>query len=365
MSPSTFQATPWQPESRLRVVPSPSEPRPWRSRVEELVDRIAPFDMPVLIQGETGSGKEVVARQIHGRSARRDKPFIKINCAALPSELIESELFGYERGAFTGAVKDNPGKFALADGGTVFLDEIGDMDFRLQAKLLQVLQDHEYIPLGAKEVQKVDVRVIAATHRDLRGEIEQGRFREDLYYRLDVINVCVPPLRSRKDEILELARVFLHKYAGATHEIPAIPVHLAERLLAYHWPGNVRELENIMKRLLVFRDAELILQHLDGTRAYSAPVPSRSLPAIGPATESAKRVIPLDAEARKSAGAHPKPLNEIKRARAAEEARVIVQTLESTRWNRKRAAAMLDMEYKSLLYKMKKLGIDETGSDGE
>ena len=159
MSSSTLQSTHWQPESRLRAVGAVPSERAWRHRIEELLDRIAPSDMPVLIQGETGSGKEVIARKIHARSARRDKPFIKINCAALPSELIESELFGYEKGAFTGAVKNNPGKFALADGGTVFLDEIGDMDFRLQAKLLQVLQDHEYIPLGARDVQKVDFSI--------------------------------------------------------------------------------------------------------------------------------------------------------------------------------------------------------------
>lgn len=362
MIPSTFQTNQWQPESRLRVVAPPPEPRAWRYRVDDLLDRIAPSEMPVLIQGETGSGKEVVARKIHARSSRRDKPFIKINCAALPSELIESELFGYEKGAFTGAVKNNPGKFALADGGTVFLDEIGDMDFRLQAKLLQVLQDHEYIPLGAREVQKVDVRVIAATHRDLRVEIEQGRFREDLYYRLDVINIYVPPLRSRRDEVLELARVFLHKHATHGEEIPTIPAHLADRLLGYDWPGNVRELENIMKRLLVFRDPELIIQHLDGTHGRSERAQGPSLAGVGPALEPVKRVIPLDVESRKPAGALRESLDEIKRARASEEARVIVETLEAARWNRKKAAVALNMEYKSLLYKMKKLGIDATDS---
>ena len=363
MSPSTLQTNHWQPESGLRVVATPSEPRAWRDRVDQLLDRIAPSEMPVLIQGETGSGKEVVARKIHARSARRDKPFIKINCAALPSELIESELFGYEKGAFTGAVKNNPGKFALADGGTVFLDEIGDMDFRLQAKLLQVLQDHEYIPLGAREVQKVDVRVVAATHRDLRVEIEQGRFREDLYYRLDVINIYVPPLRSRREEVLELARVFLHKHATHGEDIPTIPAHLANRLVDYDWPGNVRELENIMKRLLVFRDPEMIIQHLDGTHRHCerAPAPS-SLASLSSALEPARRVIPLDAEPRQSTGAPRESLDEIKRARASEEARVIIQILEGARWNRKKAAVALNMEYKSLLYKMKKLGID--GADG-
>ena len=359
MSTSTLQSTHWPAETRLRVVGAPhSEPRAWKYRVEELLDRIAPSDMPVLIQGETGSGKEVIARKIHARSARRGKPFIKINCAALPSELIESELFGYEKGAFTGAVKNNPGKFALADGGTVFLDEIGDMDFRLQAKLLQVLQDSEYIPLGAREVQKVDVRVIAATHRDLQGEIEEGRFREDLYYRLDVINIYVPPLRMRQDEVLDLARLFLHKHASGTDEIPTIPPHLADRLIAYRWPGNVRELEHIMKRLLVFRDSELIVQHLDGVQGHNERVQGRSAATGNLAVEPTKRVIPLDVEPRKPAGASRESLDEIKRTRVADEARVIIQILESTRWNRKRAAVALKMEYKSLLYKMKKLGID-------
>ena len=176
------------------------------------LDQVGSSEVPVLLQGETGVGKEVLARQIHACSRRAKKPFLKLNCAALPSELVESELFGYERGAFTGAFRNNPGKFELADGGTLLLDEIGDMDFKLQSKLLQVLQDGEFLRLGSKEICRVDVRVIAATHCDLDQAISDGRFREDLYYRLNVIRIEVPPLRDRGEEILSLAQFFLKKH---------------------------------------------------------------------------------------------------------------------------------------------------------
>jgi transcriptional regulator with PAS, ATPase and Fis domain len=326
----------------------------WSKRLDTLLSRIGPSEMPVLVRGETGAGKEVVARKLHACSPRKDKPFIKLNCAALPADLIESELFGYEKGAFTGAMKTTPGKFLLADGGTIFLDEIGDMDFRLQAKLLQVLQDGEYIPLGAKQPQKVDVRVIAATHCDLEKAIEDGRFRADLFYRLDVIHVHVPALRCRKNEILPLARCLLEKHAATPDEIPAIPSRLEEALLEYDWPGNVRELENAMRRLLVFQDPALIAQELmDRARNAASGRP------LGPVERPEPIEVSAPAPVADEQPQHPHAaLAEIKQMRENEEARVILTTLNTTRWNRRRAAQLLNMEYKGLLYRMKKLGLD-------
>jgi len=316
--------------------------------------------MPVLIQGETGAGKELIARRIHENSRRSSMPFIKINCAALPAELIESELFGYEKGAFTGAVKTTPGKFALADRGTVFLDEIGDMDFKLQGKLLQVLQDREYLPLGAREVQKVDVRVIAATHRDIKADIGSGRFREDLYYRLDVINIYVPALRDRKDEILPIAELLLEKHRLA-EEAPQIPAYLAQALLEYNWPGNVRELENVVKRLIVFRDPQAIVQYIFGRSDRKRESASKG---YGFASEEPSNVVELPSDQRKPSLLAADALSELRRGRESEEAEFILRVLDSTRWNRKKAAVLLNMEYKTLLYRMKKLGIDGQRATG-
>jgi len=216
---------PEKPELNLRA-------GEWIRKMEPLLKRLAASDVPVLLQGETGVGKEVLARHIHNQSLRAGKIFLKLNCAALPPELVESELFGYERGAFTGAFKSTAGKFELANGGTILLDEIGDMDLRLQAKLLQVLQDREFHRIGAREATQVDVRVIAATHRQLESQIEQGEFREDLYYRLNVLNIVVPPLRERLDEIVPLASFFLRKYAGADASVPeATPCGVPTRSL--------------------------------------------------------------------------------------------------------------------------------------
>ena len=199
----------------------------------------------VLITGETGTGKELVARAIHYRSAQRDMPLIKVNCAAIPETLLESELFGHVRGAFTGATTNKKGKFELADGGTIFLDEIGTMSPALQAKLLRVLQEREFEPLGAERTQKVDVRVIAATNRDLRQMVADGRFREDLYYRLNVIPIHMPPLRERREDIPVLVEHFIAKHAQrAGKRIDALEPGVLEALQAADWPGNVRELEN-------------------------------------------------------------------------------------------------------------------------
>ena len=220
-----------------------------------MVRKVAPSDASVLILGENGTGKELVASAIHHNSKRARGPFIKINCAAIPSELIESELFGHKRGSFTGALADRPGVIELADGGSLLLDEIGEMPAALQAKLLRVLQEREFEPLGSERSYKVDVRVIAATHSDLRQMVDDGEFREDLYYRLNVIPVHIPPLRERKEDIPLLVQHFLEKFAagsGADRPAPTVSQEAMRRLMAFHWPGNVRQLENAIERAVAF-----------------------------------------------------------------------------------------------------------------
>jgi formate hydrogenlyase transcriptional activator len=224
------------------------------------VEVVAPTDSGVIIQGETGTGKELIAQAIHNRSTRRDRPFIKVNCAAIPSGLLESELFGHEKGAFTGAVMRKPGRFELADKGTLFLDEVGDIPLELQAKLLRVLQEHEFERLGSTRTLQVDVRVIAATHRDLKKMVEEGTFRSDLYYRLHVFPLTVPPLRDRREDIPYLVHHFVDKYAKRMNRhIDTIPARTMEALVHCGWPGNVRELQNFIERAVIL-SAEKSLQ---------------------------------------------------------------------------------------------------------
>jgi two-component system response regulator AtoC len=313
----------------------------WMMKMETLLRQVGASDAPVLLGGETGVGKEVLARLLHANSPRATNRFLKVNCAALPSELIESELFGYERGAFTGAVKTKPGKFDMADGGTILLDEIGDMDFRLQAKLLQVLQDQEFERLGGSETIRVNVRVMAATHADLEKSIREGRFREDLYYRLNVINIQVPPLRDRSDEIPLLAAHFLKKFAGSNGFTPEITPALHQALLGYHWPGNVRELENFMRKYAVLQDPEAAVEELR-IKSGAKPKTVAAAPAQIPAPEP---VV-------------PSTLERVTEVQKRAEAEAILAALHRTRWNRKQAANLLCVDYKALLYKMKKLEID-------
>src|SRR5689334_15792267 len=222
------------------------------AEVRDLIDRVADTDVTVLIRGESGTGKELVARALYASSLRHDKPFVKVNCAALPTELLESELFGFERGAFTGAIQQKPGKFEFANHGTMFLDEIGDMSFPLQAKLLQVLQDGEFSRLGGKHDVRVDVRVVAATNRDLERAVANGQFREDLFFRLNVVCINLPPLRERRDEIPFLTDHFLKKYSVQYNKpYTEISTDTMRLFMDYDWPGNVRELENLMKRTVV------------------------------------------------------------------------------------------------------------------
>jgi transcriptional regulator with GAF, ATPase, and Fis domain len=224
------------------------------------VDQVAPTDATILILGETGTGKELIARTLHRRSVRADRPMVKVNCAALPATLIESELFGHERGAFTGAVKTKIGRFELADEGTIFLDEIGDLPLDLQVKLLRVLQDGEFERLGSNETRTADVRVIAATNRDLIDAIKDGRFRDDLYYRLRVVPIELPPLRDRREDIPLLVWHFVRLHQIGQHKtIRRIPNQLSKALVGYDWPGNVRELANVIERAIILTDGETLV----------------------------------------------------------------------------------------------------------
>jgi two-component system response regulator AtoC len=312
---------------------------------DEFLRRVGLSDVPVLLHGETGAGKEVMARRLWTYSNRVGKPFLKLNCAALPSELIESELFGYEKGAFTGAMVDKPGKFELAQDGTILLDEIGDMDTRLQAKLLQVLQDGEIQPLGSSRIINVNVRIMAATHRDLQAAIAQGTFREDLYYRLSVINITIPPLRERRDEIIPLAEQLLLRHVGPGVQPPAIPEQLRRALLAHPWPGNVRELENVMRRYLVYQDANLLAAEL--TDPFNAPKPRLA-------------VTRTPAPARAPLNPGRVSFDHFAEASRTAESKLLLETLESVRWNRRQAALQLNIDYKALLYKLQKHGIVES-----
>src|SRR6266581_3085296 len=247
-------------------------------RIKEIAKQVADTDVPVLILGESGVGKEVLARFIHGNSSRHDKPFIKVNCAALPHDLLESELFGYERGAFTGALNEKPGKFELADKGTLLLDEIGEMTPHLQAKLLHVLQDSEYSRLGGKRTVKVNVRVLAATNKKLKEAVLKGEFRNDLYFRLNVIKLEVPPLRERREDIPLLCNHFLEKYRERYQSpVQLFPKEVMETFFRYDWPGNVRQLENIVKRYLILPDADVTSELKNATPDAIVPAPQQNL----------------------------------------------------------------------------------------
>jgi two-component system response regulator AtoC len=359
-----------------------------------MVDRVADNDISVLLRGESGVGKEVIAREIHRRSPRRSHPFVKVNCAALPADLLESELFGHERGAFTGAASTRVGKFEFAQHGTIMLDEIGEMPQALQAKILHVLQDREFTKLGSNRTVEVDVRVIAATNRDLEKMMQQGTFREDLYYRLQVIEVHIPPLRERREEIPQLIEFFLLKFSSVYRRPPTRPsLVLQEALLSYDWPGNIRELENMIKRFVVLQDETLILSELGRLRAARAiaeseqaergmpaasaadhrypppPAPaSRPLapPPVVPAftmpVPAPEPVVPISpAAAAMMNNADGVNLQELARTAAmGAEKEAIQHALERFRWNRRKTAEYLQVSYKTLLNKMKECGISES-----
>jgi len=342
----------------------------------DMVDRVAETDVPVLIRGESGVGKEGIARTVHERSPRRGKPFVKINCAALPSELLESELFGHERGAFTGATSEKPGKFELADKGTIFLDEIGEMHPALQAKLLQVLQDEEYYRVGGKRALRADARVVVATNRVLEDEIARGNFREDLYYRLNVVSILVPPLRERKEDIPGLIEHFRRKYGSKYRGGPMqFSEDVMRRLQDYDYPGNVRELENLVRRLVVLRDERFVLDELTAaiSRRPAMQVPLASGPAGGalpPANQGVMHAMPAGASSATHSSPPPAPvvpmgvetvsLKEIARQAALRaEREAISAMLARTNWNKRKAAARLQISYKALLYKIKDCGLTD------
>jgi two-component system, NtrC family, response regulator AtoC len=307
--------------------------------IMSVTEQAARADVTVLICGQTGVGKELVARAIHAHSPRRRAAFVKVYCAAMPRELLESELFGDERGTFTGAHQHKPGRFELADGGTIFLDEIGELHPALQAKLLHVLQEGEFSRVGGQHNIRVDVRVICATNRDLAREAAANRFREDLFYRLNVINILVPPLRERPDEIPGLVSYFVRRYSRLFNfpERDVSPEAL-QALMQYAWPGNIRELENFIKRMIVLQDWAL-------PRTLTAPVPLATAPAAAPEPFAAARGLSL---------------KEISRRAVLEaEREVICGALEQCRWNRVKTAKMLKISYRALLYKMKDMGLKQ------
>jgi len=317
--------------------------------VREIIEQVADTDITVLIRGESGTGKELVARALYQLSSRRDRPFVKVNCAALPSELLESELFGFERGAFTGAQRRKLGKFEYANHGTIFLDEISEMHPNLQAKLLQVLQDGEFSRLGGESDVRVDARILAATNRDLEAAVAEGAFREDLYYRLNVVTVQIPPLRERRDAIPLLVDHFLRKYNEQyKKDVKSFSPQTMDVVMAYSWPGNVRELENMVKRMVVLENESTVIEEIaqrDVSRA-EARSDADGLDLDG-----------LEADLADGRGVDLKALS--KRAAQMAEKRVIERVLAQTRWNRKEAAERLQISYKALLYKMKENGLSE------
>ncbi|MGH9520477.1 MAG: sigma-54 interaction domain-containing protein, partial [Terriglobales bacterium] len=300
--------------------------------IRHTIAQVADTDLTILLQGESGTGKEVVARLLAARSGRSSATFVKINCAAIPYELWESELFGYEPGAFTGAIRHKSGKFELAGGGTMFLDEIGEMPLPHQAKLLHVLQDGEFNRLGGGRSLFVDVRVIAASNRDLRAAVEEGGFRRDLYYRLNVVAIALSPLRERPGDIPLLADHFLNRYTSLYRRaVPELSPAVRRHMLEYQWPGNVRELENLLKRYVVLGNENALLGELLVCRQSGAQ-PS-----------SAEPVVP-------EAGSL---LDIGRRAARQAEREALLRTLERTRWNRRLAAQQLGISYKSLQNKLK------------
>jgi len=326
---------------------------PKMQKIKDVIEQVADTDVSVLIDGESGTGKELIARSLHFRSNLRDKPFVKVNCAALPHELLESELFGYDRGAFTGAYKSKAGKFELANNGTIFLDEIGEIDLAIQSKLLQVLQEGSFSRLGGKQDVRVNVRVIAATNRDLKKAVEEGRFREDIYYRLNVVNIHLPPLSERPEDIQYLFEYFLETYNEkyAKH-ISVDKEKIYPLLISYPWPGNIRELKNLVKRIVILgnvEDLECYLTHVSTAqmefRQEVKEVSSRGQAAKEHHDADITTIIPLKDVAKEAA--------------VKAEREMILRALQGTNWNKKKAADLLQISYKALLYKIKECGIEK------
>ncbi|MGI9103993.1 MAG: sigma-54 interaction domain-containing protein [Terriglobales bacterium] len=301
--------------------------------VRDRVHKIAGANLPVLIQGESGTGKDLIARMVHKLSPWENGPWVKINCPAIPGTLIESELFGYEKGAFTGAYGMKPGRVELANRGTLFLDEISELDLALQSKLLQLLQDGQFCRIGAQEDKRVEVRVVCATNRKLEQEVEAGRFRQDLFYRINVVNIQMPPLRERSADIPVLVQYFLDLYNEKYNcRARAVPPHLMANLQRYHWPGNIRELENLMRRYAILGTDEAVTAEL---------LPRKQ--------DIFDDEIPLEG---------PISLKKVTRQAVLElERKIILKVLQANHWNRKRTARALSISYRALLYKIRDVGL--------
>jgi two-component system response regulator AtoC len=323
-------------------------------RIRELIDRVASTGLNTVVYGETGVGKELAVQSLYQKSDRAGKPFVKVNCAALPDTLLESEMFGYEQGAFTGADRRRRGKFEQAHGGVLFLDEIGDMSLPLQSKLLHVLQGGDFTPLGSEKAVKTSAWVIAATNHDLEKDIVAGKFREDLYYRLSAIKIYIEPLRNRPDDIPLLIQYYIEQYkaqfAGKALRIPLAAV--IQRLCAYRWPGNVRELQNVLKRIMILGDGE---EGLNGLPAAALPPAAAPNPAgLGQALVPEGALDPYDLNDLSTLS-----LKKVRRSAMDKvEKEVIAYVLGKTGWNRSKATKILKISYKTLLYKIKDLGIE-------
>ena len=305
------------------------------------IDKVAGSDLPILVRGESGTGKEIFAKLIHASSLRSSGPFIKVHCPAIPGTLLESELFGYEAGSFTGAWRSKPGRVEVAHGGSLFLDEIGDLDSSLQVKLLHVLQDRQVARIGGQEAKAVDVRVICATHCALEEEIEKGRFRSDLFFRINVVTLHLPPLRERREDIPELAAYFLRFYETKyNRQAPPMSDACILRLQEYDWPGNIRELENVMNSYVVLGPEDNLIAELEA---------KRTIESLG--TPETAGAISLRKIARQA-------------AREAER-RTILRILEANRGNRRKAAQALNMSYRALLYRIKEVGIPPKRAQGK
>jgi two-component system nitrogen regulation response regulator GlnG len=356
-------------EVRPSVAPAPAEPRdaeeklpligrsPAMQEIYRTVARLVTADLTVMINGESGTGKELVARALHDYGKRRAGPFVAINMAAIPRELIESELFGHERGAFTGATNRNQGRFEQASGGSLFLDEIGDMPPEAQTRLLRVLQEGEFTTVGGRQPIRANVRIIAATHRDLRQAIRQGQFREDLFYRLNVVPIRLPPLRERAEDIPLLARHFLDRAHGSGLDAKLLDQGAVDALRAYRWPGNVRELENVMRRLAALYPQETITAEVINAELVETAYPGAE-PALEPGAEPLSRAV--ERHIRQFLAAHKDglmPSDIYERVLAEVERPLIQMTLAMTRGNQIKAASMLGLNRNTLRKKIRDLEI--------
>jgi len=322
------------------------------TKVKEIIEQVADSELTVLIRGESGTGKEIAARSLHQLSSRKDHPFIKVNCAAIPRDLLEAELFGYEKGAFTGAHKTKQGRFEIANKGTMFLDEIGDMPMELQSKLLQVLEQQEFVRVGGISSIHVDVRIICATNKNLEQAIGEQSFRDDLFYRLNEITLYLPSLRERPEDVLLLVNYFVAKYNGLYNkQFEQLSDDTIKRLTAFNWPGNVRQLENMLKQVVVRGDESIIadLINLAGTSfvpSVSTPLQASSAASLASGNAGEPESYSLKAR--------------IGRTVAAEEMKLISEVLQKTNWNRRKAADLLEISYRSLLYKIKDYNLNAT-----